>query len=382
MSLDGWFQGVDRPTTRSRLLPGRLLGPWGYSSGVRSLAALGSRISSRCAAGAGASVSLVCGAAGVGGWDASACRGVLLCAPARPVGYRVARFSLRRCTCPLGPYTMLRGSRRCLWRAGAPILRGGGGSSSPVVRLSLIALLLAALVAAILAVPRQTAVAQAVPTGSEEVWSATLTVQSLQDGSTSGCTLAGTTGCAAHLTNRIIRIGSMTYRVTQMSSGNTVFGIATIPPMPQDLVKGWILIVDRGPNGGTSTYTLEGSLRASGLSGRAWSPDHTAKLTLYRPRADIVAEEVRKGATRSASACPGAVDAGPLWHCHGDAVFHAHGPEWRYRHPAPGQAVRATGDPPARPPATAPSSAADKAKGFGNWHSHPDGRFHRHAGGH
>ncbi len=106
----------------------------------------------------------------------------------------------------------------------------------------------------------------------------------------------------------------------------------------------------------------------------------TVTFTLRRPYEEVVAEQAQNGATRSASACPGAVDAGAHWHCHGDAVYHQHGPEWSYRHPAPGQAVRTTPDPnPVAPaPATEPSSAADKAKGFGDWHTHPDGRFHRH----
>ncbi|WP_419853757.1 hypothetical protein [Candidatus Poriferisodalis sp.] len=184
-----------------------------------------------------------------------------------------------------------------------------------------------------------------------------------------------------------------------MSSGNTVFGITTVPPMPQDLVKGWILIVDRGPNGGTSTYTLGGIFGASGLSGRAWSPDHTAKLTLYRPYEDVAAEDARKAASRS-GACGSPnlqglpadkrADEGEsaeqgLWHCHGDGVYHRH-PDWRYRHPAPGQAVRATGDPVAPRLPTAPPGAytrqqtgapAIKTEGFGNWHWHGD-IYHRH----
>ncbi len=324
----------------------------------------------------------MCGAAGVGGWDASACRGVLLCAPARPVGYSAERLSLRRCTCPLGPYTTLRdtalrGSRRRLWRAGAPILPGGGRGSSRV----LIALLLVALVAAILAASSPVA-AQTVPTGSEEAWSATLTAQDLGSGKY-GCNTNSATNCNALLSDLIIRIGGRAYRVERVEGGNNAVFVRTVPPLPQGRVEGWQLEVDRGPLRGRSRYTLQRARTLfAGVAGDAFTASETVELTLYRPRADIVAEQVRKGATRSASACPGAVDAGSLWHCHGDAVFHAHGPDWSARHPAPGQAVRATGDPLARPPATEPSSAADKAKGFGNWHSHPDGRFHRHAGGH
>ncbi len=179
------------------------------------------------------------------------------------------------------------------------------------------------------------------------------------------------------------------------AAGNSAFQIWTIPPLPQDAVKGWQLVVNRGPNGGTSKYTLREGQGIWAQEGNAWSSDHTAEITLYRPYEDIAAEDARKPAGRSGacgspnleglSVAKQAVQAESaekgLWHCHGDGVYHRH-PDWRYRHPAPGQAVRPTGDPVARPPATAPSSAADKAKGFGDWHSHPDGRFHRHAGGH
>ena len=266
------------------------------------------------------------------------------------------------------------------------------------VRLPLIALLLAALVAAILAASRPAAVAVAqTPDGAEETWSTTLTVQTLANGITRGCSTSGTDRCATHLTDPTFRIGSRTYRVHSVRAGTAAIVIATTPALPQGRVAGWQLAINRGPSRGLSTYTTRAesiSIVAS-VPGYPFTAGESVKITLYRPYADIAAEDARKAATRSGacgspnleglSAAKQAVQAESaakgLWHCHGDGVYHRH-PDWRYRHPAPGGTVRTTGDPVARPPATEPSSAADKAKGFGNWHSHPDGRFHRHAGGH
>ncbi len=171
-------------------------------------------------------------------------------------------------------------------------------------------------------------------------------------------------------------------------AGNAGLLITTTPAIPLGRVEGWQLAINRGPFYGLNTYSARGDVwnLAVVLPGYPWTVGESVKITLYRPYEDIAAEDAREGATRSASACPGAVDAGSLWHCHGDAIYHQHGPEWRYRHPAPSQTVRPTGDPLARPPATAPASEhlrqGQPAEGFGNWHSHPDGRYHRHAGGH
>ena len=111
--------------------------------------------------------------------------------------------------------------------------------------------------------------------------------------------------------------------------------------------------------------------------------------------------EMRKGASRSGVCGESTTnslandeegDTPGLWHCHGD-IYHYHA-DWRKAHTPhiATEDLRPTGDPPARPPATAPASEhlipqktghqPVRAEGFGNWHSHPDGRFHRHAGGH
>ena len=111
--------------------------------------------------------------------------------------------------------------------------RGGGSRALArrVVRLPLVALLLAALVAAILAAsrPAAVAVAQTGPVGSEEAWSATLIPQQTS-GTSLGCTGEGTDRCALHLTPPTLRIGSTTYRVTSVSVGGAGLAITTTPP--------------------------------------------------------------------------------------------------------------------------------------------------------
>ena len=176
------------------------------------------------------------------------------------------------------------------------------------------------------------------------------------------------------MTTLTLRIGSTTYRVQSATSGNAAFQIWTTPRLPQDAVKGWQLVVNRGPNGGTSTYTLREGNGIWAQEGNAWSSDHAAEITLYRPYEDIAAEDMRKTASRSSSACPGAVDAGPLWHCHGDAVYHQH-EDWNKAHNTHKAAkdLRPTGDPVIpRPPATASEQA-----GWTGWHWHGD-IYHRH----
>ncbi len=276
---------------------------------------------------------------------------------------------------------------------------GGGGRALARrgVRLRLVALLLAALVAAVLAASSP-AVAQTAPDGGEEAWSATLTVQDVGSGVIFGCDANSATNCNTHLSDSNIRIGGTTYRVRAIAAGNGAIVIQTTPSMPNGRVEGWQLAINRGPSRGLTRYTLSAANEIFvAVSGSPITAGETVKITLYRPYEDIAAEDARKPAGRSGacgspnleglSAAKQAVQAESaekgLWHCHGDGVYHRH-PDWRYRHPAPGQAVRATPDPnPVAPaPATAPSSAADKAKGFGDWHSHPDGRFHRHAGRH
>ncbi|WP_419853754.1 hypothetical protein [Candidatus Poriferisodalis sp.] len=176
------------------------------------------------------------------------------------------------------------------------------------------------------------------------------------------------------------------------------------PSLPTGRVEQWDLVVNRGPSLGTATYQVDsdGGLTAFTLGVTPWTAGESVKITLYRPYEDVAAEDARKAASRS-GACGSPnlqglpadkrADEGEsaeqgLWHCHGDGVYHRH-PDWRYRHPAPGQAVRATPDPNPvpPPPATAAAGAytqqqtgapAIKTEGFGNWHSHPDGRFHRH----
>ena len=275
---------------------------------------------------------------------------------------------------------------------GSPDGRGRslGGHRPPVTqarraaRLPLIALLLAALVAAILAASSPVA-AQTVPNGSEEVWSSTMTAQSLATSGYSGCDQVAATSCARHLTDRTFRIGGTTYTVRGVVSAGAQLVLTTTPRLPSRFT-GWIIVFKGNVQQGTTTHTLTrrqggDAFVGSGIPG--WSSGQSVEITLYRPYADIEAEDKLKAATRSATACPGAVDHGPLWHCHGDAVYHAHGPDWRYRHPAPSQTVRPTADPDPvpRPPATEPASAAAKAKGFGDWHSHPDGVFHSHGSG-
>ena len=180
--------------------------------------------------------------------------------------------------------------------------------------------------------------------------------------------------------------------------------MTTSPDVPRQLA-GWILRVR------ASDYTLgwSGGNLFVGSGFPAWGTGETVKITLYKPYSAFAAEDVLKPASRSGAcgspslqhlsaedqADEGESGENGLWHCHGDGIYHRHGPAWRHRHPAPGQTVRPTPDP--NPPsdysapATAPADAytqqkqgapAIKTEGFGNWHSHPDGRFHRHAGGH
>ncbi len=248
------------------------------------------------------------------------------------------------------------------------------------------------------------AVAQTVPDGGEEAWSATLTVQTRADGVTRGCDNSGANRCAAHLTDPTFQIGTTTYTVVSVTGGTSALVITTRPALPWGRVAGWQLAINRGPSRGLSTYTARAESKSIivSVSGYPFTAGESVKLTLYRPYEDVAAEDARKGASRSGacgspnleglSAAKQAVQAESaeqgLWHCHGDGVYHRH-PDWRYRHPAPGQTVRPTPDPNPvpPPPATAPSGAytqqktgapAIKTEGFGNWHSHPDGRFHRH----
>ena len=241
--------------------------------------------------------------------------------------------------------------------------------------------------------------------GAEAVWSSTLTVQDVQSGIVRGCSRAGTTGCATHLTPRTFRIGSTTYRVLTIQGGTAALTVVVTPSLPTDWDVYWQLVIDRGPLRGTATYSASsnGGLLVQ-VGNHVWEVGETVEITLYRPYEDIAAEDARKPASRS-GACGSPTNPAlaandsesaeqGLWHCHGDSIYHRH-PDWRYRHPAPGQTVRPTPDP--NPPsdysapATAPAGAytqqqsgapAIKTEGFGNWHSHPDGRFHRHAGGH
>ena len=247
------------------------------------------------------------------------------------------------------------------------------------------------------AVTHEVAATHTAPDGAEEVWSSTLEARSLTNGR--GCDNTAQHAlrrCSSRLTVPTFRIGSTTYRVDSMVSMSGQLAMTTTPDVPRR-VSGWILQV------GASRHTLgwsAGNLFV-GSGFPTWTSGETMRITLYRSYVDIAAEDARKPASRSGACGSPNLEGLPadkradegesaekgLWHCHGDGVYHRH-PDWRARHPAPSQAVRPTGDPLARPPATAPASAhsaanpAARTEGFGNWHSHPDGRFHRHAGGH
>ena len=135
--------------------------------------------------------------------------------------------------------------------------------------------------------------------------------------------------------------------------------------------------------------------------GFSWSINQQVQLSLTWLDEEKRVRELRKGASRSGvcgeSTTNSALndvagDTPGLWHCHGD-VYHYHA-DWNKAHTPhiATEDLRPTGDTPASPPATAPASwylAPQKsghqpvrAEGFSNWHSHSDGRFHRHAGGH
>ena len=251
-----------------------------------------------------------------------------------------------------------------------------------------------ALVAAILAAtrPAAVAVAQTVPDGSEEVWSATVTVWDLVPGSVTGCDDLDSVRrfrCNSfnNLTDRTFRVGSTTYRVTGVTTGFNVLTVYTDPLVPTRLA-GWSLVVTGHTQHGTQTYTAsvtaQGRLSFAGVP--TWQAGQSVELTLYRPYADIATEDVFKAASRSGD-CGSDVAtdddnaANGRWHCHGD-VYHRH-LDWRARHPASHIAtedLRPTGDRfvPLLPRA---NTAAERSRGFTDgWHWHGD-IYHSHGGG-
>ncbi len=355
----------------------------------------------------------MCGAAGAGGWDASACRGVLLCAPARPVGYSAARLSLRRCTCPPGPYTTLRdttlrGSRRRLWRAGAPILPGGGRGSSRV----LIALLLAALVAAILlAAPRK---AEA----DHVIWSATLTAGQVQaTPSWIGCADGTAHSCSSSnvLSDNTFVIAGTTYTFTAIAyvtgSGITPYIRIALAPgssvaalLTHDLIVGSTKVqLSTCANSLPDPFPYQYGCAGSGVSLTAGS---SVSLSLENPavthgvdpeqeeqaRAEQERErqrDLRKSARRGGGCgapedgkSPDSDEAG-YWHCHGDSVYHRHAGTWRGSHQPGGDRPQ----PPGLRPEPRPPNQQERDRGFadnwnGGWHWHGDDIYHIHRSPH
>ena len=282
-----------------------------------------------------------------------------------------------------------------------------------VCRLPLIALLLVALVAAILLVAPRKAEADHV------IWTATLTAKSYPANPYDwfGC-FSWRTGdecsVSSNLSDNTFEIGGTTFTITALGYGTS----NTQQPAFQLRVNKNVTTALRSLEvvvGSNKVLLSTCDYDAHDFPKRiycysppfSWSVGASVSLRLENPavthltedeKADEEAErerlrELRKGASRS-GVCgedttnslqnDDADDTPGRWHCHGD-IYHYHA-DWRKAHNAhrPVERVPLTPDPDPvpRPPATEPSSAADKAKGFGNWHTHSDGRFHRHAGGH
>ena len=280
--------------------------------------------------------------------------------------------------------------------------RGGGGSSSRV----LIALLLVALVAAVLAASRSAAVAQTspIPAGSEEVWSATVTVRDLVPGSVTGCDDQDSVRrfrCNSfnNLTDRTFRVGSTTYRVKSVQVGFNQLELG-IDPLAPTRLAGWSLVVTGHvettnsfgdsyvvPRTYTAEITTQGIILFAGVPD--WQPGLSIELALYRPHGDQVPEDLRKSASRGGRCgapedglSPDSDEAG-YWHCHGDSVYHRHAGTWRGSH-QPG------GDPPQPPglrPEPRPPTQEERDRGFadnwnGGWHWHGDDIYHIHRSPH
>ena len=175
--------------------------------------------------------------------------------------------------------------------------------------------------------------------------------------------------------------------------------------IPDKLRDGATLVFGGGAYSRDLADAEDGSL--SGIlwrdTGINWSANQQIEVKLTFFDQEKYERDLRKGASRSGACGEDTTnslendeegDTPGLWHCHGDGTYHYHA-DWRKAHnphiapedltPTPDP------DPVPRPPATAPAGAYTRQKagapaieteGFGNWHSHPDGRFHRHAGGH
>ncbi len=324
-----------------------------------------------------------------------------------------------------GAARLMRGDarRRALRSAAAAVapmpqnstLRGGGSSRAlarRAFRLPLIALLLAALVAAVLAAsrPAAVAVAQAPTAGSEEVWSATVTVHDF-GGNVRGCddsSAVPARHCSRLLTDNTIRIGSTTHRVTSVFWDLDGVAIWAEPEFPSRIKGTWELTVG-GPFGKLDgfgnrifdrrTYVVDiwsnGEIRIYSATNQVseWRGGQSIELALYRTYGDQVPEDLRKSASRSGRCgapedglSPDSDEAG-YWHCHGDSIYHRHAGTWRGSH-QPG------GDPPEPPglrPEPRPPNQKERDRGFadnwnGGWHWHDDGNgntmYHIHRSPH
>ena len=138
--------------------------------------------------------------------------------------------------------------------------------------------------------------------------------------------------------------------------------------------------------------------------GYSWSVGAAVHLSLTVADEEKRVRELRRGASRSGVCGEDTTnslqndqegDTPGLWHCHGD-VYHYHA-DWHKAHNPHIATEDLTPTPDPNPPsdysapATAPAGAytqqqqgapAINTEDFGNWHTHSDGRFHRHAGGH
>ena len=269
------------------------------------------------------------------------------------------------------------------------------------------------LLAALLAVSRGT---EAQAQFEETAWSTTFPAQRLSAGTAFGCEdNSGHTArrCSTHMPDQSFVFDGVTYYVRYIHttpSGALSFDLSLSSGANTHTVRIPAKLRDRGTLVvGASSFRLADAAdrTITGIewlnTGISWSAGQQIEVSLTFFDQENYEREMRKGASRS-GACGSPdlrglpanerADEGEsaeqgLWHCHGDGVYHRH-PDWRKAH-TPHIAtkdLRPTGDPPARPPATAPPSAhseanpAARTEGFGNWHSHPDGRYHRHAPGH
>ena len=278
---------------------------------------------------------------------------------------------------------------------------GGGGGSRRGVCLSLVALVLAAL----LTVSSGTQ-AQAQDQFDKTAVAGTLTAQTLVGAR--GCENNSNFGwrrCSNNLSEDSFVFDGVTYYIRQlMRQGNNLqLSLALSPDrhaphvIPEKLMAEGTLRIGGNLFHFSEATTLSSSIVWSN-PGFSWSSGQSVQVSLTYFDQEKYEREMRTGASRS-GACgedstnslqnDQAGDTPGLWHCHGD-VYHYHA-DWRKVHnphiatedlpPVP------DANPVAPAPATEPSGTytrqqpgapAIKTEGFGDWHTHPDGRFHRH----